>query len=231
MFLDRDPDWLVTEKRDPGAAPCRTIFLSDSLILIAALCLALAWDRGRFSDPTRWISLSPPVLPRSVFPSTPSGWAWDLAVYAINGVELLPPFLILGSLAVLVLRLRHPSPIRRWLFWQPGLSACTVASVALAAAGLLSLAMYLLSSLSSGLSAAFLARRLQEGLMPENLTAAATVIGYGVAGTWVALAAKHRWRPEPGWIDGLGRLVGVGWIVMVIGGMILPIIHIASWSL
>jgi hypothetical protein len=231
MLLDRETDQLVTEKRDPGAVPCRTLSLSDALILMVALGLALAWDRGRYGDPTRWISFSPTNLPRTLFPSTPSGWPLALAVYAINGVELLPPFLIVGSLAVLVLRLRTRLPVKRWLFWQPGASACAVASVPLIATGLLFLVMYLQSYLSGRVTLEFLARRSREDLMPEHLTAAATAIGYGVAGTWIALAAKRRWRPEPGWIDGLGRLVGVGWIVMVIGGMILPIVQIARMGL
>jgi hypothetical protein len=230
MLLDREIDQLVTEKRDPGAASCRPLHLSDTLILMMALCLALAWDRGRFIDPTRWISLPPSSLPKTLFPSTP-GWPLTLTTYLINGVELLPPFLITVSLAVLVLRLRKPSPVRRWLFWQPGSSSCAVASVALVAAGSLYLISYLVSYLSGGVPSAFLARRIHEDLMPENLTAAATAIGYGVAGTWIALAAKRRWRPEPGLIDRLGRLVGAGWIAMVIGGMILPLVRIAQMAL
>src|SRR4051794_18651791 len=120
MLLDREIDRLVTEKRDPGAVPCRALHLSDVLILMVALCLALAWDRGRFSDPTRWISLSPSGLPKTAFPSTPSAWPLAFATYAINAIELLPPFLFLGSLAVVVVRLRSPLPVKRWLFWQPG---------------------------------------------------------------------------------------------------------------
>ena len=29
---------------------------------------------------------------------------------------------------------------------------------------------------------------------------------------WAALAMSGRWRPEPGWIDRLGRLLGICWI-------------------
>jgi hypothetical protein len=93
------------------------------------------------------------------------------------------------------------------------------------------LVSYLGSYLSGGVPSAFIARQIQEDLKPEHLTAAATVIGYGVAGTWIGLASKHRWRPEPGPIDGLGRVVGAGWIAMVIGGMILPVVQILRLQL
>jgi hypothetical protein len=231
MLLDREIDQLVTEKCDPGAVHCRTFSLSDASILILALCVALAWDRGRFTDASRWISLSSPTRPTIFFPPATAGWGHLLAFYAVNAIELLPPLLFAGSLAVLAVRLRRPLPLKRWLFWQPGASACGVASTALVVAGSLYLAANGLSYLSGGRTPAFLSRQIQEDLMPEHLTAAATAIGYGVAGTWIALATKRRWRPEPDWIDGLGRLVGVGWIVMVLGGMILPVIHIVNMGL
>ena len=233
MWLDREIDQLVTEKSDPGAVPCWTLHLADVAFLIAALGLAIAWDRGRFVDATRWISFSPGSLPKTTFPSTPAvgSWALALAVYAVNAIELLPPFLILGSLSVLWLRFRNPLPIKRWLFWQPGASACAVASAGLSVAIVLFLAMHYRVYLSGVRPPSFVWRQIVEDLMPEHLTAAATAIGYGVAGTWIALVSRRRWRPEPGWVDGLGRIVGVGWIVMVIGGMILPVVHIMSLAL
>jgi hypothetical protein len=36
--------------------------------------------------------------------------------------------------------------------------------------------------------------------------------GFAVAGAWLALALGGRWRPEPSWIDRLGRAVGWLWI-------------------
>lgn len=38
------------------------------------------------------------------------------------------------------------------------------------------------------------------------------VIGAAVAGAWLALALAGVWRPEPGWIDRSGRLVGLALI-------------------
>src|SRR4051794_10719857 len=115
MLLDREIDEIVTEKgREPGTVPCRRPTVSDALLLIMGLCVAIAWDRGRFLDGARWIS-----LPRGAS-ATLHGWPMALLVYAINGVEMLPPFLIAGSLVVLAIRLRKPRPGRPWLFRQPG---------------------------------------------------------------------------------------------------------------
>jgi hypothetical protein len=231
MLLDREIDQLVTEKNAPDASPRTTLSLSDVSILMVAVCVAMAWDRGRFADPARWISLSSANRTTIFFPPISAGWGKVLSFYAVNAIELLPPLLFVGSLSVLLLRLRTPLPIRRWLFWQPGASACGVASAALVAAGLLYVVTHYLSFRSGVRPPAFLWRQIQEDLMPENLTAAATVIGYGVAGTWIALAAKRRWRPERDWIDGLGQLVGVGWLAMILGGMILPVIRIVNMGL
>ena len=34
-----------------------------------------------------------------------------------------------------------------------------------------------------------------------------------VAAAWLGLALSRRWRPEPGWIDRVGRLIGVLWLL------------------
>ncbi len=34
--------------------------------------------------------------------------------------------------------------------------------------------------------------------------------------TWLLLVLGRRWRPEPGWIDRAGRLLGWSWIVWMI---------------
>jgi hypothetical protein len=36
-----------------------------------------------------------------------------------------------------------------------------------------------------------------------------------VAAAWLLLAASGRWRSEPGWLDGLGRVLGTFWIAII----------------
>jgi len=35
----------------------------------------------------------------------------------------------------------------------------------------------------------------------------------GVAGAWLILMLAGWWRPEPSWIDRLGRVLGLFWVV------------------
>ena len=38
-------------------------------------------------------------------------------------------------------------------------------------------------------------------------------IVFTVAGAWLALALSRSWRPEPCWIDRIGRILGICWFV------------------
>ena len=39
-----------------------------------------------------------------------------------------------------------------------------------------------------------------------------------MAGSWLTLSLNRRWRPEPTWLDRLGRALGLYWIAC--GGML-----------
>jgi hypothetical protein len=41
-------------------------------------------------------------------------------------------------------------------------------------------------------------------------------VGVAVGAAWVNLAVCGRWRPEPEWIDRLGRIVGACWLAMML---------------
>jgi hypothetical protein len=40
-----------------------------------------------------------------------------------------------------------------------------------------------------------------------------TVFGLALALSWFVAARRHRTRAEPGWIEWIGRALGVGWAV------------------
>jgi hypothetical protein len=61
--------------------------------------------------------------------------------------------------------------------------------------------------------------RAADDLKPERLTIVATLIGLAVLMAWIVLKVRRQWKPEPSWIDRLGRLLGWGWIAMILGGM------------
>jgi hypothetical protein len=181
------------------------------MILIASLFVALSWDRGRMLNPLRQIS----------DPSGTAGLAWRMALAAADAIEQLPPILASFSVTVLALRYLPPRPPLRRLLRQPGTIACAVASLFLVPTS----AAVLGSHLASGLPLEVAWARAVRDLRPEYLTGAAAAIGLAVAVAWVALAATERWRPEPSWIDRLGRLLGAFWIAMVPGGLFVALIR------
>jgi len=124
------------------------------------------------------------------------GMALKLDQHALMGL------LISWTIALLVLRLRRPRPRLRRLAVQPGFIAGAAASATLAMLGpLIGLASYLSTLKGRGGDV----RDLVVLIIPQ--------VGFAVAGAWLAVALSGRRRPEPGWIDGLGRFVGALWLV------------------
>jgi hypothetical protein len=110
---------------------------------------------------------------------------------------------LISSLATLAFRLRRPKPIRRRLARQPGMAAILpVATAWMASAPWL--IMWFFSSSEATAYAGF-------GM---NLSIFVVLAGFGVAIKWSMLLLSRRWLAEPGWIDRLGRLVGVAWMVL-----------------
>ena len=40
------------------------------------------------------------------------------------------------------------------------------------------------------------------------------LFGLAVLASWVTLVAGRRWRPEPSWVDRLGRALGLLWVLL-----------------
>jgi hypothetical protein len=93
------------------------------------------------------------------------------------------------------------------LFRRPGTVAVVAAGVMALLTGLLFLVAYALErSLAPAPQAPFYFTMLAPGQ-----------IGAGVLCSWLMLALSGRWRPEPSWIDRLGRALGVYWILTIFG--------------
>ena len=117
----------------------------------------------------------------------------------VVGLAIVVPFLATTTAAILIMRLRRPRPTSRRLFRQPGTVACVAALLAML--------------IEAGWVASLLA--MKSWLMGPDLVFVLHVpqVGFAVVGGWLSLAMAGRWRPEPGWIDRAGRVVGVCWIV------------------
>lgn len=181
--------------------PC--FLVSDAMVLIAVLFAALVWDGATARDALRVVLFTPVSF-------------WSVVSQAAKLVLLLIPILVLGSLTLTLMRLQPPRPPWRRLAQQPGSVACVVASLASIAVGLL----VVMTHLFAGRGFAVASKHIAGDLKPEGLTVVAPLIGMAILMTWIVLGAKRRWRPEPSWIDRLGRVLGAGWILMIVGGML-----------
>jgi hypothetical protein len=193
----------VVAPNDHSDVVARPMRVSDMMVLIAALFIALAWDRAGVLDALRIVSQAPV-----------SGL--HLAIQAASAVLLLIPFLAVGSLAVCVLRLQRPRPSWHRLLQQPGTVASALAVAALVPIG----SMIVASHAVSGRPMAVAWARALDDFKPDQLTVVASLVGLAVALAWIVMKARRQWKPEPGWIDGLGRVLGWGWIAMIVGGMV-----------
>jgi hypothetical protein len=184
----------------------RPFRVADGMVLIAALFVAAAWDRGAVLEAVGWRFMVPPTL-------------GVLANQAVAIVTVLLPFLVVASPTLLALRLQTPRPGLRALLEQPGAVACALASLAVIPVVLL----VLVSNFTAGRPMAAAWTRAVDDLKPERFALVGTLIGLAVLVAWIVLRARQQWHPEASWIDRLGRLVGSGWIVMILGG-VLPLV-------
>jgi hypothetical protein len=122
----------------------------------------------------------------------PQSFWWMQALQIIHHGTLACVLML--SLAFLIVRLRRPRPPRRDLVKQPGLVACLGAMV-MPVTGFGGL---ILAAEPLRLSNAF--------IFLSTLGASGVVCGWGV------LCLNRAWRPEPTWIDRLGRMLGLCWI-------------------
>jgi hypothetical protein len=191
----------------------RPFRLSDAMILMAALAVALIWDRSRIIDPVGWIS--------SLRNYPIAGLVQRLLmVDAVNALVSIPPLLAVASVAVLALRLRRPRPPLNVLAREPGTVACAVASFIMVPASLVILTRHYQASGSLGVAW----KRAGIDLQPEYLGGLTFLIGLAIAVTWFVIKSRRWWVPAAGWLDRLGRLLGVGWILMIIGVVIVNVI-------
>jgi hypothetical protein len=184
--------------------------LGDAMILIVAAALAMAITKQVDARPPFILVIG--AVPISAFGSEAMGATLWI-------VKWISPWLVTLAGALLVIRCRQPRPRLRRIWRQPGALASTLGILALIFVGLVSLGR-----------PAFLFLILLLGGFPGPYTnppmGLADILGdatfYGgtlILGSWLTLALAGRFRREPGWIDGLGILVGSCWITA----------HLISW--
>ncbi len=185
--------------------PERRFTLADAMVLVAAtaagLALSRAWSRI-LAQRTDVLGLDPGLLP-GLAPLT-------------RQVVLGWPVVAMWTLALVALRLRKPRPIGRRLFSPPGVATCVVASVMMGLEVAYEALLYVASMLIKNPAAFGSGDGWSWVAYWSLLKASSPTIGLAVAASWVAMALARRWRPERGWIDRAGLVVGALWIILVV---------------
>jgi hypothetical protein len=174
----------------------RTFTIADAMILLAALAIGLILVRQNLPVGFEPFPRSPELIPNVV-----SAWA-----------ALLFPSLEVGTVAIARLTLRHPRPPLKRLTLRPGFVACGAAAVILSISAAANV-LYL------GVGAVL--RHWPGGWVPYQdspvfFSSHVGQISYAVAVCWAFMAAGGRWRPEPEWVDRLGRGFGSFWVGMIL---------------
>lgn len=196
----------VTEPDAVESSHCREFRLADAMILLAGGALAL-------SVGSHLLLLLADMLGRLCREVTfhiadlPTHWPlfWDATHYSLRntlwyGFQLAETFLFGMTPAFFVLRLRRPRPPLRALLRQPG----TVAGLAM---------VFGLFWGTGGLLWLFPSKF-------DSMIAAPAAVGGAVVIAWIALALTRRWKPEAGWVDLVGRVLGCAAIVTALLGFL-----------
>jgi hypothetical protein len=173
---------------DAGEPRPRPFTLGDAMIFIIGLALGLAVARPAIS---------------LIVDAVRSDHGWRVGTLArvvslgrMCNIVLLN-FLVFLLPSILIARLRRPLPPLRAIACQPGFMVCALPLAVVV--GALPLSLFAFS-----------------GLTAYVIETAGLVLVVGAAPvSWVVLKLTHRWRPEPGWIDRTGRVLGVLWMVVM----------------
>lgn len=210
----------------PPNSPQRRFTLLDAMIVLVAVAGVLMFERLYFEgapEANAWFEVMPgygmPITPRN------GGWsAGNMMWYAPRWVLPMLPVAAVGSVYVLMSRLRPPRP-RRWrLGTQPGFLASVSGTMAIGLA-VVQTAMWVV--LEEGME--FEPWEPREyavlGMMfCDNLVEFAPGYAlFGIITTWLVMACCGRLKAEASWVDRTGRAVGVLWLLLALVVWFLPV--------
>jgi hypothetical protein len=181
--------------------PHRKMAVSDGAILVAATAIGFAWYRSVDREVVT-VQLSG-MLPRTFR-------VGEVVSTLLADLNFCWPMAFVWSIAGFLLRLRRPRPSLPRLMCQPGsIAFCSVVVVA----AFLVLPFWVVSLLQ-GPTPAF---------SPwDHLTfdwENANTIGLAVTTAWFTSALGGRWRPERNWLDRMGRVLGVYWVILALSSL------------
>ena len=174
--------------------PSRRFTIADIMILVTASAVAMVILRPYMPGHLRILQVVPSITTDRW--GLLAGWMW----LAGPGSCVVVPWMA----ALIVLRLRPPRPARPRLADQPGFVACVAVMASIVPA-----------------IAWFAAIRHRPGFQRESgfeqgWQIVTSYSATAVVGSWIALGLTRRWRPEPSWIDRMGRASGAYWVLTLL---------------
>jgi hypothetical protein len=189
--------------------PRRRFRLLDAMILVAATgmgCGVTQWVEHVSEGDLSWSALYDDCR-KYVAWSSGRGWA-DIGEATIDlGLIvacLTMPLVAMWTLALIPIRLLGPRPRFRRLGRQPGMVSACASGVAIAIIGLWAFLEELAASMG----------RATPPSDQIAIVCGPMFVGLAVLAAWMTLLLGQRWCPEPTWIDRLGRVAGIYWIVV-----------------
>jgi hypothetical protein len=186
------------------SVPPRRFTLRDAIVLVAATAVGFAWIRKN----------------------------WGASINNFDGLgdwfdaasEMLMALLKCWTVAALGLRLLRPRPPLHRLLRQPGAAACGAATIVIGIDFVGFLIIYSARARSWPWPQFFM--RIWEDY--TSMQPDAEPFADSVAIAWALLGLSRRWRPEPSWIDRMGRGVGTLWIILFVWRLVL--LAIFEWD-
>lgn len=184
----------------------RKMTLLDTVLLVGSAAIGMGAfqivRRGLFQG---WIWIADHRIP-----DIHTWTTWDLIVTCSDISVFVLPLVTPWTLLLLALRMRPPRPTWRRIWRQPGMVACLAVLFGWTWSGL---------ALILALDVGYLARpgrtlRPEEWAQKYLSDEVFMYVGLAVAAAWFVQYVGGRWRRWADWIDLMGRLVGVCWIVI-----------------
>lgn len=190
------------DPRIERARPVAGWRVTDVMALVAALALACGWLRAlgaAWADPGAYVTLGG------------GGRVWLARLASLIAATL--PSLAVATLAIIVLQCARHGVTRR-LVARPGMLACGVASVFLAAPIGGALLWVVFRGLVHGHAALRLATSQAVASVYDSMADWGYLIGFAVAVAWIVLGVVRGWKGESDGYDRIGRLLGWAWVVL-----------------
>jgi hypothetical protein len=184
----------------------RSLTLLDAILLVGSAAIGMgafqfsrrAWFRG-------WIWIGDHGLP-----DIQTWTTWDLIGTCRDIVVFFIPLVAPWTLLLIALRMRPPRPSWRRIWRQPGMAACLAALVGWCWSGL---------GLILALDVGYVARprrfmKPEEWAQKYLADEVFMYVGLAVAAAWIVQLFGGQWRRSADWIDLMGRLMGILWILI-----------------